>query len=41
VLHNGIGTAAIGGREFGLAGVSRRDRAAVLTEAKYQAFRRR
>jgi len=40
-LDNAVGVAAIGARLFNLAGASRRDRAPVLDEAKYQAFERR
>jgi hypothetical protein len=40
-LDNGSGLADIAGRAFNLAGTSRRDRAAVLDEAKYQAWQQR
>src|SRR5207237_4086045 len=40
-LDNAIGMAAIAGRTFNLAGASRGDKAALLDEAKYQAFLRR
>ncbi|MCI0460287.1 MAG: hypothetical protein L0Z62_25320, partial [Gemmataceae bacterium] len=40
-LDNEIGVGAIGDRLFNLAGASRGDKAAVLNEAKYQAFQRR
>ncbi len=40
-LDNESGVAEIGGRLFNLAGASRGDKAAVLNEAKYQAFQRR
>ena len=40
-LDNATGLAAIGTRAFNLAGASRGDKAAVLNEAKYQAFQRR
>ena len=40
-LDNEFGVGEVAGRYFGLAGASRRDRAAVVNEAKYQAFQRR
>jgi hypothetical protein len=40
-LDNESGLAEVGGRGFNLAGVSRGDKAAVLDEAKYQAFQRK
>ena len=36
-----FGVGEVGGRLFNLAGASRGDRAAVVNEAKYQAFQRR
>ena len=40
-LNNDFGAAEINGREFGLAGSSRGDKAAVVNEAQYRAFQRR
>jgi hypothetical protein len=40
-LDNEGGMAEVGGRLFNLAGASRGDKAAVVDEAKYQAFQRR
>lgn len=40
-LDNYCGVADIGAKTFNIAGTSRGDKAAVVDEAKYQAFRRR
>jgi hypothetical protein len=40
-LDNAIGLGVIGDRGFNLAGASRGDKAAVINEAKYQAFQQR
>jgi hypothetical protein len=39
-LDNPSGVAEIGGRSYGLAGLSRGDKAAVADEVEYQAFQR-
>jgi hypothetical protein len=40
-LDNWSGRAAVGGREFNLAGASRFDKAAVVDDRKWETFRRR
>jgi hypothetical protein len=40
-LDNDIGLAEVSGRLFNIAGASRRDKAAVVDEAKYRAFQQR
>jgi hypothetical protein len=40
-LDNDTGVAEINGREFGLAGSSRGDKATVVNEARYRAFQTR
>jgi len=41
LLDNNCGAAEIGARVFNIAGASRHDKAAVINEAKYQAFQKR
>jgi hypothetical protein len=41
ILDNEVGLAEIGAKTFNLAGASRGDKAAIVDEAKYQAFQRR
>jgi hypothetical protein len=41
LLNNDCGAAEIGERVFNIAGASRRDKAALINEAKYQAFQKR
>ena len=41
VLDNSQGLAEIGAQRFNLAGASRRNKAAIVDEAKYQAFQRK